>query len=130
MRRWWRLRKKKSQVTPKHKKSVKSCQNSCDIFLSAAAACSSGSLTLKASIAALLNQLNKQCKECCKGKGFFENCIKPLQKYIQQPTDPAFPDHYDDMNNRNQNTGQWAQDHYNKTNKFWEQRYRNGGFSR
>lgn len=63
--------------------------------------------------------LVKGCQKCCRDKGFWENCAKPvatvLKQAMQAHDDAAFNDHYDDhINNQNPITGAWRENPHTK----------------
>lgn len=122
--------KKSPNLLPKHTKSVKRCESMCDNLASSLRAIIiNGSRKVRFGATLSVEALNSQCKKCCQGKGFYENCVKPLQHYINTPSDPAFNDHYDDyLNNWDVNSGKWAQDHLRRHKEYWDRIY-NHGFS-
>ena len=74
-----------------------------------------------------VKKLFTRCKSCCKGKGFYKNCIETLQKYIQPPHDHMFPDESDDLiNNYKVYTPQdWARQYYDNMHEYWNNVYQN-----
>ncbi len=75
---------------------VENCCNVCDhMAIAGAAWCSNHFRFLRCQVACGLavEQIKKGCYWCCRGDGFYENCIKPFEcilDYIKQPCDPQF----------------------------------------
>lgn len=92
--------------------SVKRCGERCQIVASIVRDSVSGTPKIKAGAFIIIEQMNSACQQCCQGKGFYKNCIKPLQNVcseaIKPHNDVAFNDHYDDhINNKDHKTGRW-----------------------
>ena len=84
-----------------------------------------GNVYVKVGATGTLIAMTRECQSCCKGKGFYENCVKPIADIISQGVkphnDPAFNDKYDDHLNNNK-TGNWlpGSSGYFKRIKFHE----------
>ena len=92
--------KKKVKMLPKHKyQSYSKCAGYCEDARDAAMMFLRGNNVVRGLTVIGVKRLYAGCKSCCKGKGFYKNCIEPLQKYIQQPHDHMFPDESDDIIN-------------------------------
>lgn len=120
--------KKKVEMLPKHKyQSYSKCAGYCEDARDAAMMFLRGNNVVRGLTVIGVKRLYAGCKSCCKGKGFYKNCIEPLQKYIQQPHDHMFPDESDDIinNYRVYTPEDWARQYYNNIHRYWDNVYQN-----
>ena len=93
---------KKHKHKHKHKMSVKRCGERCQTVATIAKDSVVGSPKIKAGAYVLIAQMQGACQQCCQGKGFYENCVKPIKNFlsngIKPHNDPAFDGLEDHIN--------------------------------
>lgn len=112
-------------MIPKHKhQSYKKCYGACEDARDVAMMMVKGNKYVRAAAMLTIKKLHSACRSCCNG-GFYKNCIAPLARYVQPPHDHMFPDESDDLinNYRVYTPEDWARDHYNEVNRYWDNVY-------
>jgi hypothetical protein len=84
-----------------------------------------GNIPLKIFLTHTITYARSKCEKCCKGSGFYVNCVKPLEQFFRCPHDPLFPDDVDEFLEKHEYKENYNKIYEQRKENFWR-RWFNG----